>query len=108
MRREELRPILPSLFFELIYLDVLSSVYFRGGHAKVEHRPPGPASVRSSMAGGGVTFADNLFSGHIAAPGHAAGIDGYCVLGWSPDRRLAARRRVGLNFAVPRSRRYVV
>ena len=31
---------------------------------------------------------------------HTFGIDGSCVLGWSPDRRLVARRKVGLNFAL--------
>jgi hypothetical protein len=31
---------------------------------------------------------------------HTFGIDDSCVLGWSPDRRLVACRKVGLNFAL--------
>ena len=34
----------------------------------------------------------------IAVLGHAAGIDGYCVLSWSPDRCLVARRKIVLDF----------
>jgi hypothetical protein len=36
----------------------------------------------------------------IAVPGHATGIDGYCVLSWSsPGRRLVGRRKVVLDFS---------
>jgi hypothetical protein len=97
-----MRPILPNLFFESIYLGVVSSVHFRGWHAEVEHRPPGQPVFDCPWREAAYTFAHNLLSSHIALPSHAAGRDDYRVLGWSPDRHLAARRKVGLNFALDR------
>jgi hypothetical protein len=35
-----MRPILANLFFESIFLGVVSSVHFRGWHAEVEHHAP--------------------------------------------------------------------
>jgi len=31
--------------------------------------------------------------------GHAAGVDRYCILSWSPDCCLVARRKAVFNFA---------
>jgi hypothetical protein len=31
--------------------------------------------------------------------GHAAGIDGYRILSWAPDRSLVVRRKVILDFS---------
>jgi hypothetical protein len=59
-------------------------------------------SVRLSVAGNSDTFGHNLLSSHIALPSRAAGRDDCRVLGWFPDRHLAARRKVGLNFALDR------
>jgi hypothetical protein len=41
-----MRPILPNLFFESIYLGVVSSVHFRGWRAEVEHHAPECSIVR--------------------------------------------------------------
>jgi len=53
----------------------------------------------SSTDQGGVKRRE-LPCGPIAFLGHADGIDGYCVLTWSLDRRLVVRRKVFLNFAL--------
>jgi len=41
-----------------------------------------------------------LLCSRVAVSGHAACIDRYCVPGWSQDRRLIARRKIGPNFAL--------
>jgi len=61
--------------------------------------PHGKAATDASTDQGGVKRRE-LPCGPIAFLGHADGIDGYCVLTWSLDRRLVVRRKVFLNFAL--------
>src|SRR6516225_8396403 len=93
IRRKECGPL--NLFFESIFTSGMVIVCrFQGWHAEVEHCSRSQPVFDRPWWEAAYTFAHNLLSSRTARPSHAAGRDDYRVLGWSPGRHLAARRKL--------------